>query len=95
MVTIGAGFCQKPSLQHITLAYVLSIGHISDMETSELKALRVKAGMTKAKWADRLGVRWVTVHRWENGERVPGEPVVRLMSLLAEQEAAERKESGL
>ena len=59
------------------------------MTTNDLKALRTKAGMTKAKWADALGVRWTTVHRWETGGSVPGEPTIRLMERVAREAASE------
>ena len=36
-----------------------------------LKTLRIERGMTARDLADRIGVSYTTIYRWENGDRIP------------------------
>ncbi|MBI4638804.1 MAG: helix-turn-helix domain-containing protein [Candidatus Rokubacteria bacterium] len=49
------------------------------MNADELKRIRFALGLTQAQLADLLGVRRVTVARWETGIRGISEPVARLV----------------
>lgn len=54
------------------------------MTAAEFAAARQTIGMTQMALAERLGVHWRTVQKWEAGERrVPG-PVVVLMEMFRE-----------
>ena len=37
-----------------------------------LRQLREAAGLTQQELADRIGVRWGAISRWERGDREPG-----------------------
>jgi len=63
---------------------LIVIGH-------ELKALRQQMGLTQAELAEKLGVPWNTVARWEVGMRKIFEPVARLVQYLAKEMQAEKK----
>ena len=47
--------------------------------------MRVSANVTQAELAEALGVHWVTVSRWESGERRPrGDVAARYATALHE-----------
>lgn len=52
------------------------------MTGPELRAVRQKLKLTQRGMADRLGVSWNTVARWERGEQRIPEPVARLARFL-------------
>jgi len=60
------------------------------MTKDAIKALRIRAGLNKARWADALGVRWITINRWERGETKPHGSAVKLMESLAHGEVREQ-----
>ena len=48
-----------------------------------LKALRKERGMTARDLADKIGVSYTTIYRWENGDRIPdGFNMGKLMNVL-------------
>jgi putative transcriptional regulator len=50
-----------------------------------LRALRAHCGLTQEKLAERLGVSFPTINRWENGHAVPSPLALRqIASLIAE-----------
>ena len=53
------------------------------MNPIEFRTLRKEIGLTQAQLSEALGVRANTVARWERGELRIGEPVARLLKLLA------------
>ena len=55
------------------------------MTGRELKTLRQQMGLTQKELAEKLGVPWNTVARWEVGMRKIFEPVARLVHYLAKE----------
>jgi transcriptional regulator with XRE-family HTH domain len=55
------------------------------MTGDELKALRIKLGLTQEELGERLGVTRVTVARWEIGLRKVPELAVRLVQYVAKE----------
>ncbi len=49
-----------------------------------IRALRTQLGLTQGQFAQRLGVTFVTVSRWENRQVYPSRLALRLLSALAE-----------
>ena len=48
-----------------------------------LKTLRMERGLTARDLADRIGVSYTTIYRWENGDRIPdGFNMGKLMNVL-------------
>ena len=48
-----------------------------------LKTLRIERGMTARDLADKIGVSYTTIYRWENGDRIPdGFNMGKLMNVL-------------
>lgn len=48
-----------------------------------LKTIRIERGMTARDLADRIGVSYTTIYRWENGDRIPdGFNMGKLMNVL-------------
>jgi putative transcriptional regulator len=60
------------------------------MRPVELKHRRDRLGLTQTELADRLGVTWNTVARWETGQRRIPELAVRLLDCL-QRETRRRK----
>jgi superfamily II DNA or RNA helicase/transcriptional regulator with XRE-family HTH domain len=61
---------------------MLSSGRIGSSEW--VKSLRNHLGLTQTELADRLGVTYVTISRWENGRARPNRLAIRAMTSLAE-----------
>ncbi len=61
------------------------------MTGQELKTLRQQMGLTQKELAEKLGVPWNTVARWEVGMRRIFEPVARLVQYLAKEVRAEQE----
>lgn len=56
--------------------------------TASFRALREMCGVTQQQVADRLGVRVVTIKRWERGDSpVPEDAMALIMSAMAEHDA--------
>ncbi len=53
-----------------------------------IKDLRVELGLTQAEFAERLGVTYVTISRWENGQSRPNRLAVKAMTALAQSSGA-------
>ena len=64
------------------------------MTGNELLAVRRRLGWTQAQLAEAVGVAPNTVARWERGELSMREPAVRLVRLLAAQNAPAKKKRG-
>lgn len=58
-------------------------GILWPVKPSEFRTLRKAIGLTQVRLSEALGVRANTVARWERGELRIGEPVARLLKLLA------------
>jgi putative transcriptional regulator len=56
------------------------------MRAGKIKKIREKMGMTQEQFAQRLGVSFVTVNRWENGKHPPS-----ALARLRIKEIAKRK----
>jgi DNA-binding transcriptional regulator YiaG len=55
------------------------------MTPKQLKEARRRLGcLTQKELAEKLGVHWRTVQKWEGGERQPRGPVLALLRLLLE-----------
>lgn len=52
------------------------------MTGAELRRLREGLGLTVPELAERIGVHWTTVYRWERGQVAISEPVAQLVRLL-------------
>jgi putative transcriptional regulator len=52
---------------------------------AQVKALRERLHLTQQAMAERLGVSFATVNRWENGWTVPSNLALRQLDLLASQ----------
>jgi DNA-binding transcriptional regulator YiaG len=61
------------------------------MTGQELKALRHQMGLTQKELAEKIGVPWNTVARWEVGMRKIAEPIARLVHYIAKEVKAEKK----
>lgn len=65
----------------------------SDDSPSQIKTLRARLGLTQVALADKLGVSFPTVNRWENGKSVPSQlawdKLLRLAGELDQPEVAE------
>jgi transcriptional regulator with XRE-family HTH domain len=61
------------------------------MTGEELKAFRIKLGLTQPELGEKIGVARNTVTRWEMGIRSIPEPVVRLLEFLRKEERATKK----
>jgi transcriptional regulator with XRE-family HTH domain len=60
------------------------------MTAAQLKAIRKKLGLTQAALAELVGVTTNTIARQERGELGIGEPLARLLKLLAEQRSPDK-----
>ena len=52
------------------------------MNGHEVRKLRERLGLTQTEMGKRLGVRWSTVSRWENGHTPVSEKVAMALTLL-------------
>lgn len=62
------------------------------MEGKELRAIRKKMGLTQKQLAEKIGITWNTLARWERGELGIREPISRLIRILDETSGSKRKE---
>jgi len=62
------------------------------MHPDEVFELRKKLGLTQTQFADRLGVAFATVNRWENGHTKPTPRQVRAMLALSGVEDRKRSQ---
>lgn len=58
------------------------------MQGEQIKALRIRLGLTQEEFAHRLGVTLCTVNRWENNKSIPSRLAVRQLEMIGESEAA-------
>ena len=56
---------------------------IKEYSNTEIRAIRMKAGMTQSVFASYMGVSKKTVEAWECGRTHPTGPVFRLLDILA------------
>ncbi len=56
---------------------------------AEVRRLRGRLGLTQERFAERLGVSTITVHRWESGQSRPRRLAAEKLAQLAEESAAE------
>lgn len=61
------------------------------MTPARLKRIRRELGLTQEELAHRLGVRRVTVARWETGARGIAEPIARLVQRIAAEARGKRR----
>jgi DNA-binding transcriptional regulator YiaG len=62
------------------------------MTGPQLRKIRDTLGLTQRQLADRLGVHWNSVARWERDEVRIAEPVARLVRMLAQPHSPRRRE---
>jgi transcriptional regulator with XRE-family HTH domain len=55
------------------------------MTADEIRALRVRLGLTQEQMAQRMGVSFATINRWENGKMTPRGLYARALDDLAHQ----------
>lgn len=58
------------------------------MNAREVKRYRKKLGLSVAKFAERLGVSWSAVYRWERGDVTPEKPTAKLIRMLVREKDA-------
>lgn len=75
----------------LPLILVMYQWYISIVTGGELRDRRVKARLTQAQLAERLGTTVTTVARWERGERAIAEPIARFIELLHKTEWKRRR----
>ncbi len=68
-------------------------GIVQIVTARELRKRREALGLTQGELANRLGVHWSTVARWEQGVRQISEPVARLIQIVAH--SAKRRKGRL
>ena len=73
----------------LTRRYTIGTGRLVDGPT--LRRLRMRAGLTQAALAAKLGVAANSVARWERNERTIAEPMARLIRLTLERLRPNRK----
>ena len=73
----------------LTRRYTIGTGRLVDGAT--LRRLRMRAGLTQAALAAKLGVAANSVARWERNERTIAEPMARLIRLTLEPAKPKRK----
>lgn len=52
------------------------------MTKEEIRALRIRLGLTQAEMAERLGCHLRTYQQWEYGRRKPSATTVKLLEML-------------
>lgn len=55
------------------------------MSAAEIKALRLKLGLSQGEIAARIGCRRSTWNEWESGKRSPSAPYLRALKRLAQE----------
>jgi len=73
------------------LTPLYTIGIVTQVDGSELRRLRMRAGLTQAALAAKLGVASNSVARWERSERTIAEPMVRLIRMTINPAKPKRK----
>ena len=73
----------------LTRRYTIGTGRLVDGAT--LRRLRMRAGLTQAALAAKLGVAPNSVARWERNERTIAAPMARLILMTLEPAKAKRK----
>lgn len=64
------------------------------MTGDEVRRIRKRLGLTQAEFAQRVGVHFVTVSRWEHGRMGVRESAARLIRLLAMLERTPKRRLG-
>lgn len=59
---------------------------VKEYDGKEIRAIRMKAGMTQKVFASYMGVSLKTVEAWEGGRTHPTGPVFRLLDILSSDE---------
>lgn len=62
---------------------------VNEYSNTEIREIRMKAGMTQSVFASYMGVSKKTVEAWECGRTHPTGPVFRLLDILASGEGIE------
>ena len=62
---------------------VLEVRPVKEYTASEIKNIRLKAGISQAIFAKCFGVSKKTVEAWEEGVNVPSGPAARLLEMLS------------
>jgi putative transcriptional regulator len=62
---------------------------VNEYSNTEIREIRMKAGMTQSVFASYMGVSKKTVEAWECGRTHPTGPVFRLLDILASGEGME------
>jgi DNA-binding transcriptional regulator YiaG len=62
----------------------------NDCTPTFIKEMRLKLGMTQEELAQKLGVSFTSVNRWENGQTKPSKLARKQLELLATDNAAKK-----
>lgn len=69
-----------------------AMGKRKDNEVAKtIRELRAKLGLTQEQFAQKVGVTWSTVNRWENGRGKPSPLAMRQVKALQERATQERR----
>ena len=61
------------------------------MNGNQLRRIRKRLKWTQVKLAREVGVTETTLARWERGEVSIGEPIARLVKMIAQQKGGEKR----
>nr|WP_296156517.1 helix-turn-helix domain-containing protein [uncultured Blautia sp.] len=67
------------------------IAPVREYSNTEIREIRLKAGMTQSVFASYMGVSKKTVEAWEGGRTHPTGPVFRLLEILASDDPEQTK----
>ena len=70
------------SKARVTKRQKAKIAGVEDFTSNKIKKLRLKIGLTQEEFGYMLGVKKVTVTKWESGENHPQESTLRLLKIL-------------
>ena len=73
---------------------ILSVEPVEHFEPEEIRAIRIKTGLTQVMFAKYMGVSVKTVEAWESGRNHPEGAACRLLS-MTRREPAFPKKSGI
>ncbi len=74
------------------ITYISNMAHVDIQST--LRGLRAKLNLTQEQLADRLGVSFATINRWEGGTSAPQKAARETIIALAEETGVENEDSS-
>ena len=64
------------------MIFPLKVRRFTELELSDIKEVREKAGLSQVEFASRLHISARTLQNWEQGRRYPTGPVATLIRIL-------------